>query len=93
MQRQRIQKKSELKIGIELMTFCTIAGYSTAEPWELIWWARILCWVHSMTHGLYHTDTWTKLVCHGCNDRPWQTNAIQVPVWYGHLTNQDHIIL
>ena len=53
MRRQGTQKKSELQMGIEPMTFCTLVGRSTTEPQELIWRARSLNWV--MTHGLYHT--------------------------------------
>ena len=55
MQRQRTQKKSELQMGIEPMTFRTLVGRSTTEPRELIWRARSQYWV--MIHGLYHTIT------------------------------------
>ena len=40
MRRQRTQKKSELQMGIEPMTFRTLVGCSTTEPRELIWRAR-----------------------------------------------------
>ena len=36
MRRQRTQKKSKLQMGIEPMTFRTLVGRSTTEPWELI---------------------------------------------------------
>ena len=55
MRRQRTQKKSELQMGIEPMTFRTLVGHSTTEPRELIWQARPQYWL--MIHGLYHTIT------------------------------------
>ena len=36
MWRQRTQKKSELQMGIEPMTFRTLVGRSTTEPQELM---------------------------------------------------------
>ena len=53
--RQRTQKKFELQMGIEAMTFRTLVQRSTTEPRELIWRARSQYWV--IIHGLYHTIT------------------------------------